>query len=122
MSESSSWADAKRIFSEALDLPREQREAFLASACASDSQLLGEVRSLLAWHDQSTGFLEEPAARLEHFGLTPATHLNLVGTTIGAWRVDSLVGAGGMGVVVPRRAGRRRVPAAGGAEGDPAGV
>ncbi len=57
------------------------------------------MRSLLAWHDQSTGFLEEPAARLEHFGLTPAGYPNLVGTTIGAWRVDSLVGTGGMGVV-----------------------
>ena len=99
MSEPSSWADAKRIFSDALDLPREQRDAFVASACGAGSALLGEVQSLLAWHDQSTGFLEEPAARLQSLGLTPAGHVNLVGTTLGAWRVDSFVGAGGMGVV-----------------------
>ena len=66
VSEPSSWADAKRIFSEALDLPRATRDAFVASACGAASELLGEVRSLLAWHDQSTGFLEEPAARLQN--------------------------------------------------------
>ena len=99
MNQPSSWADAKRIFSEALDLPREQRDAFVRSASGAGNELLGEVQSLLAWHDQSTGFLEEPAARLQDFGLTPASPVNLVGTTIGAWRVESLVGAGGMGVV-----------------------
>jgi eukaryotic-like serine/threonine-protein kinase len=99
VSEPSSWADAKRIFSEALDLPRAQRDAFVASACGAGSELLGEVQSLLAWHDQSTGFLEEPAARLQNLGLTPTSHVDLVGKTVGAWRVDSLVGAGGMGVV-----------------------
>jgi len=99
VSEPSSWTDAKRIFSEALDLPHEQRDAFVASACGAGSELLDEVQSLLAWHDESTGFLEEPAARLQNLGLTPARHVSLAGTTVGAWRVDSLVGAGGMGVV-----------------------
>src|SRR5688572_26190554 len=99
MADSSSWADAKRIFSQALDVPLAQRDAFLASACRGGNGLLDEVRSLLAWHDQSTGFLEQPAAHLG--GLTPAIggHQDLVGTTIGSWRVESVVGAGGMGVV-----------------------
>ena len=98
MSKTSSWADAKRIFSEALDLPLEQRDAFVASACGEAKALLAEVQSLLSWHEQSTGFLEQPAARLQN-GLTPARYPNLVGTTVGAWRVDSLVGSGGMGMV-----------------------
>jgi eukaryotic-like serine/threonine-protein kinase len=99
MADSSSWADAKRIFSQALDVPLAQRDAFLASACRGGNGLLDEVRSLLAWHDQSTGFLEQPAAHLGR--LTPAIggHQDLVGTTIGSWRVESVVGAGGMGVV-----------------------
>jgi eukaryotic-like serine/threonine-protein kinase len=99
MGESSSWADAKRIFSEALDLPRDERERFLASACQNADALLAEVRSLLAWHDQSTGFLEEPAGHLGGFARTPTPPRDLVGTTVGVWRVESLVGSGGMGVV-----------------------
>jgi eukaryotic-like serine/threonine-protein kinase len=96
---SSSWADAKRIFSDALDLPPDERDAFLASACGNSEALLGEVRSLLAWHDQSTGFLEEPAGHLSTLALTPTAPRDLVGTTVGVWRVESLVGSGGMGVV-----------------------
>jgi len=99
MGKTSSWAGAKRIFSEALDLPLEQRDAFLASACGEEEALLSEVRSLLSWHVQSTGFLEQPAARLGGLSPTTTRYLDLVGTTIGAWRVESLVGSGGMGIV-----------------------
>ena len=99
MGKTSSWAGAKRIFSEALDLPLEQRDAFLASACGEEEALLSEVRSLLSWHVQSTGFLEQPAARLGGLSPTTTRYPDLVGTTIGAWRVESLVGSGGMGIV-----------------------
>ena len=122
VSESSSWADAKRIFSEALDLPREQREAFVASACGAGSELLGEVQSLLAWHDQSTGFLEEPAARLQSFGLTPTTSSEPRRHDDRRLARGLARGRGRNGRGVPRRTGRCRVPAAGGAEGDPPGV
>lgn len=55
------WRPVERVWDEALDLSREGREAFVYEVCAGDNALRGEVASLLAAHDQSAGFVEEPA-------------------------------------------------------------
>jgi eukaryotic-like serine/threonine-protein kinase len=84
-----SWPRVKELFQEALDRPPQQRDAFLAEACASDPDLRGEVLSLLASHDEAEGFLEGaalPAASWE-------------GRRVGAYRILGEVGRGGMGTV-----------------------
>ena len=63
MTQGASWADAKRVFESALDLPVAERAAYVDKACAGNAALLEEVRSLLTWHKGSTGFLETPAGR-----------------------------------------------------------
>jgi non-specific serine/threonine protein kinase/serine/threonine-protein kinase len=99
VSGAASWADAKRVFEAALDLPEAERAAFVEKACAGHAALLDEVRSLLTWHKGSTGFLETPPRAI---GKTPddgAVAARLVGKSIGAWRILDVIGSGGMGVV-----------------------
>ena len=50
------------IFSEACDkASAEERAAFLAEACAGDSELRRRIEALLEAHDRAGGFLERPA-------------------------------------------------------------
>jgi len=98
MSEPASWADAKRVFEAALDMPESERIAFVDAACGGNVALLEEVRSLLAWHKGSTGFLETPASALAE-AQAEQSPVRLVGQAVGTWRVLDVVGSGGMGVV-----------------------
>ncbi len=56
----------KDVFHRALEQPPAERAAFVADACAGDTALARDVRSLLGAHDQAGSFLSEPAA--PHFG------------------------------------------------------
>jgi serine/threonine protein kinase len=99
VSNAASWADAKRVFEAALDRPEAERAAFVDQACGGNTALLEEVRSLLAWHKGSTGFLETPAAPVSSTSAETTTAIGLIGKSIGAWRILDVVGSGGMGVV-----------------------
>jgi len=46
------------IFTEAVDLPADERTAYLARACAGDAQLRQRVEALLQTHDHVGDFLE----------------------------------------------------------------
>src|SRR5262245_41273021 len=54
------WDRVNSLFHLALDLDAEARDAFLAKLTADDAALAAEVRSLLAAHQESTGFLATP--------------------------------------------------------------
>jgi non-specific serine/threonine protein kinase/serine/threonine-protein kinase len=99
MTNAASWADAKRVFEAALDRPEGERGAFVDKACGSNAALLEEVRSLLAWHKGSTGFLETPAGRLTDATAEASSAVRLIGKSVGPWRILDVVGSGGMGVV-----------------------
>ena len=97
MSSAASWAHAKRVFEAALDVPEADRAAFVDTACAANPALRDEVLSLLTWHNGSTGFLETPASQV---GDMPAVSaVELIGKSVGPWRILDVVGSGGMGVV-----------------------
>ena len=51
-----------QIFDAALELPSEERAAYLKQASDSDSSLVDEVEKLLANHADSQTFLSRPAA------------------------------------------------------------
>ena len=86
------WEDIKRLFDEVAELDAPAREARLASG--ADADLADEVRSLVDWHDGSTGFLESPPARVADL-LRDA----VIGQSLGPWHIVSVIGQGGMGVV-----------------------
>lgn len=75
------------------------RRDFVARETADDEALRQELESLLTAHDAAGDFLEESAVA-EAAALVPSLlGSNLVGSSIGAWRIDSLIHGGGMGSV-----------------------
>jgi serine/threonine-protein kinase len=91
------WRRLEEHFDAALALPREERAAFVARACADDPELAAELQSLLTASDSAAGFLEHRDGSATASGGGDA--LLAAGTRIGAWRIVRLIGHGGMGEV-----------------------
>lgn len=89
------WQHAQQIFDRIIDLPSEQRLAALAIECADDLELLRMVGGLI--HADSQG-APEPAPAIATLGRLADPELP-AGTRMGAFRIDRLLGAGGMGRV-----------------------
>ena len=87
------------LFDQALEHAPDSRSEFLKSACAGDTVLLREVESLLAEYDADTGFLESPAVAAVADQIGEDTEDLLIGRHLGNYRVDALLGSGGMGDV-----------------------
>ncbi len=92
MSRAAQWEEVRRLFDQAIELPEEQREAFLVTTAADRSTFDAALRLLKA-HEQAGGFLAAPAAepwlgpRLES------------GERLGPYGLISELARGGMGVV-----------------------
>lgn len=54
------WQRVKDLFNEAVELPTEERVAFLDTACAGNDALRREVDALLEADEEAVGFLPEP--------------------------------------------------------------
>ena len=89
------WRQIDDIFNQAADRPSAERLPFLDRACAGDLELRQEVESLLAQQAHGVGFLAELLSDATH----EAHRQNLIGQRIGAYRLSSVIGEGGMGVV-----------------------
>lgn len=102
----------RELFVQATMRSPAEREAFIQSRCADDPALLEELRSLLAYHEPESTFLETPAMGDSGpaSAPSPSTGTELPpGTRLGKFTLVRLLGAGGMGVVyeaeqsLPRR-------------------
>src|SRR5262245_39431157 len=97
------WGQIKEIYDRALELSRDEREGFLAEACAGADELRHEVESLLAAHDDAGTFLQSPAVEaaareIVADEVTPPA-AQLIGRELANYRIVSLLGRGGMGEV-----------------------
>src|SRR4029450_6568987 len=76
-----------------------ERAAFLDEACHGDDGLRREVGSLLTSYERSENFIELPAFQVAPELVTNDRTGALVGKLIGHYRIESLIGGGGMGEV-----------------------
>ena len=91
---------AEEIFGTAIDLPLEQRPAYLAQACSGSSQLREDVEQLLFHHQRMGAFLDDsPVAANADDAQQPTAEPLTPGQKLGRYTIIEPIGSGGMGAV-----------------------
>lgn len=101
------WDRIQEIYHSSLRLAPSERSAFVEKACAQDSHLLREVKSLLEADEGAGDFLESSVFEIALKIITGSDSSSrddssvddLIGTTIDRYLVEKKLGAGGMGTV-----------------------
>ncbi|MBV8832645.1 MAG: protein kinase, partial [Acidobacteriaceae bacterium] len=96
------WKRVEDLYHAALEYSPAERDAFLSSTCGDDLELRREVDSLLSHGEDAKSLFEKPAwdGVLE---IPPSSAKSSAplspGALLGSYRIEKLIGAGGMGEV-----------------------
>ena len=93
------WKAVNDLFQSAVERAPEDREAFLDEACGDDEGLRRELKSLITCHERTQTFIESPAFEVAPELLTNERPRLRAGELIAHYRIESLIGVGGMGEV-----------------------
>src|SRR5438874_3241417 len=93
------WKKVNDLFQSTVERAPKERAAFLDEACHDDEGMRREVESLLTSYEQAENFIESPAYEVAPELVTNDKAGALVGKLIGHYRIESLIGVGGMGEV-----------------------
>ncbi|MGH8051828.1 MAG: serine/threonine-protein kinase, partial [Arenimonas sp.] len=96
------WQKISALFEQASDLEPEQRKLFLDEACGDDEAMRQQLDAMLV-ADAAVGLLDQKAEMIANIQSGNPTlnmeAIELVGTQIGDWTLDGVLGHGGMATV-----------------------
>src|SRR6266850_6759087 len=87
------------IFNAALELPVEQRAAYVTKACSDDPDLAAQVDALLRAHEQAEGFLEVLPVDVNVAKIHHHSRSEKDGDRIDHYKLLQRIGEGGYGIV-----------------------
>ncbi|MFL6228178.1 MAG: protein kinase domain-containing protein [Pyrinomonadaceae bacterium] len=93
------WQRIEDLFHAARELSPDERVSFLQRACDGDAALIAEVGGLLRCDTEAGSFIEAEALHVVASLVAREREQAMLGRHIGQYRVESLLGAGGMGEV-----------------------
>jgi eukaryotic-like serine/threonine-protein kinase len=89
----------EQLFHTALEMDVAERARYLARECADEEEVRSEVESLMAVFEKQANFLETPVFNEGLKALSADSSESLTGKLIGSYKVERLLGKGGMGEV-----------------------
>ena len=89
------WQQLEKLYHSASERHPSQRSAFLDEECRGDQQLRAELELLLAKDNSPQALLDRPVWQASGYSSASVS----IGTQLGAYRIESVLGQGGMGVV-----------------------
>jgi serine/threonine protein kinase/WD40 repeat protein len=97
------WKQIDELVDAALDLPEDKRAEFIEEKSAGDHELRKAVTQLLKAQNETNDFLQHSAMKVVAKAIADETpvrsSVSLVGQQIATYRIEKLLGAGGMGEV-----------------------
>src|SRR5262245_12294552 len=97
------WRQIEKLYYAALERCPEERESYLDETCAGDGALRRELESLLAFDEPSSSFIETPPDDIAARMVAEERPRSMLGSTLGHYKLQSMLGAGGMGEVYRAR-------------------